>query len=291
MRIVVTGSTGQLGHYLVDTLLKEQGHLVFPWGRKPAPDRWGIPARPVELTETGSIERALLEADPELIVHAAAVSSADSVHRDPEGSWAVNVGATRSLVRWCRERGRRLLFTSTDMVFDGERGWYREQDEPAPVLAYGRTKVEAEAAVAELDDGLVARISLLFGPSISSVPAYYDRAMAALRSGQSLAFFEDEFRTPLDYATAAAALVRLARSRIRGVVHLGGRERLSRFELMRRAAVAEGVDPSLVTANRRSDASFAEPRPRDLSLDTSRLEQLLPGLDRPGIEEAIRAQA
>jgi dTDP-4-dehydrorhamnose reductase len=288
MRIVVTGATGQLGHYLVEQLLASGGHTVIPWGRSPGPERWGLPVARIELTDAASVAFALDQSDPDVIIHAAAISAAEAVRREPEAARAVNVEATRTLTTWCGRRGRRLVFTSTDLVFDGTRSWYREDDSPAPILEYGRTKAAAEDLVRGLPDGLIARLSLLYGPSRSRTMSFYDRAMSELRAGRPQAFFEDEFRTPLDYASAARILIRLAVAPARGVVHVGGRERISRYDLMRRAAVTVGLDASVVTANRQADVVLAEPRPADVSLDTSRLESLLPDLERPPIETAIR---
>ena len=109
-------------------------------------------------------------------------------------------------------------------------------------------------------------------------------------SGTPQAFFEDEFRTPLDYATAARVLVRLAESDAQGIIHLGGPERVSRFELMRRAATALGARPELVRANRRGDGALLEPRPGDVSLDTGLLRGMFSGLVIPGIEEALSSE-
>ena len=111
---------------------------------------------------------------------------------------------------------------------------------------------------------------------------------SGLRAGKPQAIFDDEFRTPLDYRTAARALIRLAEVNASGIVHVSGTERVSRFELMNRVAQAMGLDTTLVQSNKQSDANFAEPRPEDVSLESSRLAELLPDLDRTSIEEAIR---
>jgi dTDP-4-dehydrorhamnose reductase len=287
MRIVVTGASGQLGSYLLADLLRAGQHVVFPWSRGTVGKRLGAELRPVDLTDEQTVTSALAEADPDVIIHAAAISAADQLRRAPEEGWTVNVQGTRQLAAWCRDRGRRLIFTSTDLVFDGTRGWYREDDEPNPVLAYGRTKAAAEPLVLQVQGGLVARISLLYGPSRAGRDSFFDRALAGLRAGQSQVFFEDEFRTPLDYATAARALIRLAEAHAQGIVHVAGRERVSRYQLMQRVARALELDPGLVRANRREDANLAEPRPADVSLETSRLDSLLPDLDRPSIETTM----
>src|SRR4051794_22066205 len=104
MRIVVTGATGYLGHYLIETLLGAGGHTIAAWGRRPAPGRWGLPAVPVELTDAEATDNALNASDPGIIIHAAATSSADAVRRHPDAARAVNVGGTRRLAHWCRVR-------------------------------------------------------------------------------------------------------------------------------------------------------------------------------------------
>src|SRR5262249_52267952 len=157
------------------------------------------------------------------------------------------------------------------------------------ILAYGRSKLEAERPVLAATRGLVARLSLLFGPTPSRRPGFFDLAMEALHRGESRSFFEDEFRTPLDYRTASDLLVRLVESEAVGIAHVGGPERLSRFELMRRAALAAGIDSHLVRAGRQADAALPEPRPADVSLDTTRLAGLLPDLARPSVEAVLLA--
>ena len=287
MRVLLTGASGQLGAYLL-ARLGERGHHVLAWSGTDAGQRAGIPLRPIDLGGLSGIAPALDEAEPEAVLHAAAMSSAAEAHRDPERARLVNVEATRRIAGWCRANGRRLVFTSTDLVFDGRKPWSRESDPAEPVLTYGRTKREAESAVLEAPRGLVARVSLLYGPSRSGRPSYFDRSLAALRRGEPQTFFEDEFRTPLDLPTAAEALVGLLETEATGIVHVGGPERVSRCDLMRRIAAALGLDPGLVRANRQADVPSPEPRPADASLDSSRLASLLPELTRPSIEEAAR---
>jgi dTDP-4-dehydrorhamnose reductase len=287
MRVVLTGASGQLGAYLIEPL-RAGGHVVVAWSGQIAAQRLGVELLPVDLTDAEAMRRALAAADPDVVVHAAALSRADDVRRDPARGRAVNVEATGRLADWCAARGRRLVYTSTDLVFAGSRAWNREDDPAEPTVEYGRTKRGGEPAVLAIPRGLVVRLSLLYGPTRANRPVFYDNAVAALGRGEPQTFFEDEFRTPLDLATAAGALARLAGAEARGLVHLAGRERMSRFVLMRRVAEALGLDPALVRANRLADAAEPEPRPADVSLDTERLTALLPNLVRPSVEEAVR---
>ena len=286
MKVLLTGASGQLGAYLLDHLLAA-GHDLTAWSGTDSGRRGGVALVPVDLADGGAAERRLDAADPGVILHAAAISTAEGVRRDPERARAVNVEATANLAGWCARRGRRLVFTSTDMVFDGSKSWWREDDPAEPVLAYGRSKRAAELAAMSCPGCLVARLPLMYGPTRCGRPAFFENSLAALRRGEPQSFFEDEFRTPLHLDAAAAILTRLLNSDVVGLLHVAGTERVSRFDLMRRAAAAMGLDAGLVRANRRADAPPAEPRPADLSLDTARLAACLPGVPRPPIEASL----
>jgi len=243
---------------------------------------------PIDLTDSEAVSRALERADPEAILHAAAISSAEAVRRDPDRGHSVNVEATSRLAAWCVQHNRRLVFTSTDLVFDGRKTWNREEDPAEPILAYGKTKREAEPLVTSVPRGLVARVSLLYGPSRCGRLGFFDQTLAGLKRGEAQTLFEDEFRTPLDLATAALLLAHLLKSEVTGLIHVAGRERVSRYDLIRRIAVELGLDPQFVRGNRRVDVVLPEPRPADVSLDTNRLWSLFPDVPVPSIEEAVR---
>jgi dTDP-4-dehydrorhamnose reductase len=289
MRILLTGASGQLGAYLIARLL-DLDHEVVAWSGTGTGERQGVRLTPVDLLDAEGSSRALAEAGPDAILHAAAITSTEAVRLDPPRARAINVEATRRIAEWADRRGRRLVFTSTDLVFDGSRPWNRESDPAEPIVAYGRTKLDAESAVLAASGGIVARVCLMFGPSRCGRPYLFDRAIEAIREGRPQSFFEDEFRTPLDLATAAVILVRLVESDLSGVFHVAGPERISRFELMQRASTALGLDTTLVRPNRRADVVFPEPRPVDVSLDSSKLASAFPDLRRPTIEESLTGE-
>ena len=286
MRVLLTGASGQVGSYVVSRLLAA-GHDVVAWSGRELGERAGVRLVPIDLTDPREIDRALGEVDPVGIIHAAALSTIDGVRLDPDRGWAVNVLATERIAAFCTAHGRKLVYTSTDLVFDGTRGGYREDDATRPLSAYGRSKLSAEPAVLASPGGVVARMSLMYGPGLGGNPTYFDRIVTGLVRGEPQTFFSDEFRSPLDLDTAAEVLTRLVTSAFSGLVHVGGPERLSRYEMARRLAVGLGLDPELVRANRQSDVTFPEPRAADVSLDTSRLAGLFPDLDRPPVERAV----
>jgi dTDP-4-dehydrorhamnose reductase len=285
VRILVTGASGFLGAYVVDALVAS-GHDVLAWSGRDPGGRSGVPFRPIDLTATERLPSLLDSADPDAIVHLAAISAASEVLKDRARAFAVNVASTSALADWCAFRARRLIFTSTDLVFDGSRPWNREHDPAEPVLSYGQTKRSAELAVLSCPLGLVARLPLMFGPSLCGKPGFFDSAISDLCRGNPRTFFADEYRTPLDYGTAAMILTRLIPLEATGTLHVAGAERVSRFDLMRRLASAMRLDAALVLPGLRADVPGPEPRPGDVSLDTTRLAEILPAAPRPTIEEA-----
>ncbi len=289
MRILLTGASGQLGAYLVERLAAD-GHALTLWSGREMGARGGLPLEPVDLTSLEGLDRPLLEANPDWVIHAAAVSSAEGVRRDPDRANVLNVEATGRIAQWCGRNGRRFLFTSTDMVFGGDRAWSTEDDPALPCLAYGRSKLDAENRVRGVPGCLVARLPMMFGRSRNGRPGFFDASLEALSRGESRSFFEDEWRTPLHYEVAADLLARLIGAGAEGLIHVAGDERISRVDLMSRAAEARGIDPGLVRSNRRDDSPGAEPRPRDLSMATNRLAATLPGLMRPTLVESLRSE-
>ncbi len=277
MRVLVTGASGQLGAYLIEGL-QSRGHEVRGWSGRTTGRRGAVTLVPVDLADPDAVERPWKPFSPRLsctprplLLRArfARTRAGRSGSTSPRpGAWPT--GAQR---RECR-----MLYVSTDLVFDGAKAWNREEDAARPIMAYGQTKLAPEPAVTTLTRGLVVRVSLMFGPAPCGRASFFDQAVEALRRGESRRFFEDEFRTPLHYRTAAEILARLLESKATGLVHVGGAERLSRFEMMRRVAVALGIDPGLVLANRQADAVEEEPRPADVSLDTTRSADDLAGL-------------
>jgi dTDP-4-dehydrorhamnose reductase len=275
-RVLVTGASGQLGSYLLRELHRADSD-VTAWNG----------TRGVDLGDEAALTAAFRAARPDVVLHAAAMARIADCHRDPPRARRVNTDGTATLARLAAESAARLVFVSTDLVFDGEKPPYREGDAVSPLSVYGRTKADSEAAVLAAPRAVVARVSLLFGPSLNGRPSFFDEQVTALRTGKPLTLFADEWRTPLDLATAARALLAVARSDCTGLLHLGGPERLSRLEMGRRLAAHLGADAAAIRPARRDEVPAPESRPRDTSLDSSRWRALFPGFVRP-FEEALR---
>ncbi len=276
MRYLVTGASGQLGSYLLREL-HGRADLVA-WSGTRCGDLFGVALVPVDFTDLQNLLTAYRAARPDVVIHSAALARISDCHREPSRAHQVNVAATAALAAECARSGARLVFVSTDLVFDGTRGGYREDEEPAPLSVYGRTKLDAENIVRAAPNAVVARLSLLYGPSLNGRTSFFDEQATALRTGRNVTLFTDEWRTPLDLPTAARALAALAASEVTGLLHIGGPERLSRYEMGLRLAVALGAEASLILGATRDSVPSPEPRPRDTSLDSSRWRAAFPAI-------------
>ena len=253
--------------------------------------------RSIDLARIGAVEALSAELLPERVVNCAALARGAACEADPGLAQRMNADLPRELARWCAAAGARLVHVSTDLVFgagDAPEGGFDESAPPTPRGVYARTKAEGELGVlAEDPRALVVRLPLLYGNSGGRCLGASDSLLEAVARDEKPPLFEDEWRTPLDVADAALALIELAGREEAGVLHVAGPDRVSRLELGLAVLAAMGLDESLaresVRAARRSE--LAPERPRDVSLDSRRaaacLDTVLYGV-REGTERAAR---
>lgn len=285
-RILVTGASGFLGSHVARRLASGGHHVTGTFARHE--DRFravlgdtAVDGRCLDLIRPESITELFAQAAPNCLVHCAALADPTTCQQDASLARAVNVDATVRLAGLCRENGARMLFFSTDQVFDGTGSRYREDAPPCPIHVYGETKAEAEQQVAAIleDAATVLRVALVYGNSPTGRRSATEQVLRMLEKGERPRLFTDEIRSPLladDLAQAVAELVE--KPRCPSVLHLGGPQALSRYDLGLIAARAYGFDPGLLEAVPLASIDPVAPRPPDLSLDTSLLTSLL---DRP----------
>ena len=269
LRILVTGARGFVGGHLWRQLRGR--HEVTTVGRRPLPDS----ERHVrgDLEDDGVVD-VLSRFAPEAVVHLAALADADLCEDQRERARAVNAEVPARLATAVAKSCRRFVQVSTDLVFDGERAPYSEADAARPISVYGRTKLAGERAVVSIlgERACVVRLALAYGPRPDALsrPSFVERMLASAFRGESLPLFVDEIRTPVYVEDAARALALLLEDRSSpSLVHLGGPDRCSRFELGTRTLATFGLTSELARASSRSDGPKRAPRPRDVSLTSS----------------------
>jgi dTDP-4-dehydrorhamnose reductase len=206
MRILITGANGQLGHELQRVLRDDQLTLL------------DLPA--FDLTKPG-VEDAIAAARPDVVIHAAAYTDVDGAEREPERAMAVNAGGTERVANAASAAGARLLYLSTDYVFDGRQGVpYRETDRPNPLNAYGRSKQEGEQrALTRCPNTLVIRTAWLYGAHGRN----FVKTIMRLASEQpELRVVSDQRGSPTHAGDLASAIKQVLGTNLRGIVHATG---------------------------------------------------------------------
>jgi dTDP-4-dehydrorhamnose reductase len=221
------------------------------------------------------------------VVHAAAESQVVACEKQPRRSLAINVVVPERLAGICAQRRIDFLFTSTDLVFDGRRAPYEEGDPTTPVCEYARQKAAAEAAVLErCPQALVCRMPLMFGLAPNTRRHFTVQMLTAIASGRPMRLFVDEFRSPVDTASAAAGILAVL-GKARGLLHLGGRTRVSRYDLGCLVAGALGLEPAMLEPTAIDDLELAVRRSPDCTLVSERAYGL--GYAPQPLEEAVRS--
>jgi len=286
VRILVTGGSGLLGSKLVRELAA-RGHEVIATYNQHAPPRVeGVRWVQLDITRTLLLEDLILKVRPHAVIHAAAYTDVDGCERDRARAWLTNVEATRSVVRASRVVNAYLVYISTDYVFEGEKGMYREEDLPNPVNYYGLTKLVGEELVKSSDLlHTIVRPSAIYGVG-GSKKSFAEFVVERLLRGEEVRALADQYVSPTYGLLLARGLADLLEVRPLGVLHMAG-ERMSRYEFALRIAEGLGADKSLVREAKVSEMSgWVARRPRDSSLDCSRARRLL-GWSH-GTHEAIR---
>jgi dTDP-4-dehydrorhamnose reductase len=283
--VLVTGASGLLGGRLAE-LLSPHHEVVATRHRAAIPA--GLASVDVELLAPESLAAAVESARPDAVVHCAAMADADRCEAEPERARLANVDASAALARLSHARGARLIAISTDLVLSSGRPWAREDDPAEPTLVYGRTKREGEDAVlAEAPDAAVVRVALVLGRGFGPRATASEAIAWALAAGRRLRLFTDQFRTPIDTASVADALLRLIDRPLAGRFHLGGPERLSRHELGLRVARVLGLPTGGIETTTQAALPPGARRPSDTSLDCGRARAELDWAPR-ALDDAIR---
>lgn len=283
-KLLITGASGFLGGALC-SLAAEKWSITGLCFRHPvvAP---GVASIRADLTEDAQVKEVLAAVNPRAVIHAAAVAQPLACEQHPRSSAAVNVRAPELLAGLCADRKIPFLFVSTDLVFDGRQAPYDESGPTHPVCVYGRQKVRAEAVVrARYADALVCRLPLMFGAADHPHRNFTWQMLTAMHQGRAVKLFTDEFRTPVDHVSAARGLLGLL-GRTRGVLHLGGRTRLSRYDFGLMLAAQLGVAPSLLEPVTIDAMPSGMARSPDCSLDSRRAYDL--GYDPTPLDQAVQ---
>ncbi|MBD2776197.1 SDR family oxidoreductase [Iningainema tapete] len=281
-KLLITGASGFLGWHLCQLAQEWEVYGTYFSHYLEIPDAKLLK---VNLTDFQELKRIFNEIQPAAVIHTAALSQPNFCQTHPDESYAINVTASNNIAGLCADYSLPCAFTSTDLVFDGLNAPYKETDTVCPVNIYGEQKVMAEKGMLErYPMTAVCRMPLMFGMSTPTAKSFIQPFIHTLQEGKELNLFVDEFRTPVSGTTAAKGLL-LALEKVNGIIHLGGKERISRYDFGKIMVEVFQLPATGLKACRQQDVKMAAPRPTDVSLDSSKAFAL--GYQPPSIREEL----
>lgn len=222
----------------------------------------------LDLTDLAALTTYFQILKPDAVIHAAAISSPNACQENPSHSYAINVNTSWHLAELSAAAQIPYLFTSSEQVFNGLKPPYRESDPVCPINQYGEQKVAAEVGILERHPtATVCRMPLMYG--VAPRPSFIQPFIATLKAGKLLNLFTDEIRNPVSSTDAARGILMALEKQVTGYLHLGGKERLSRYEMGLLLVDILQIKDAKLNACRQADVQMSAPRPPDASLDSS----------------------
>jgi dTDP-4-dehydrorhamnose reductase len=287
-KILVTGANGLLGQALIrlfrrhyHTIGSDLASLYFDASNEPQE------YIALDVTDRNRVQKVLGEIRPDVVINAAAFTNVDGCETDRESCWNLNVKSVEIIEEACSPFNALLVHISTDYVFNGKSGSYRETDEPDALGYYGLTKLSAEKVIRHSHlEYIIARTMVLYGTGVQLRPNFVTWVIDKLRSGEQIKVVDDQIGNPTLSDDLAEAIYRLIEEEAFGLFHVCGNEVCSRYDFAMKIARVFDLDSNLITKISSKDFKQKAPRPMNSSFVMDKLYNTLDWL--PGkLEESL----
>ena len=287
-RVLITGGTGLLGVAIQRYAPKDvQGFSIY-FPERSLPAKLPFPIRSADVSDRKQMQSVFEWAMPDVVIHTAAVGSVDFAEKNRDQTRKVNVGGTEVVAALCEHFKSRLIYISSNAVFDGQSPFYSETSPVNPINYYGQLKVEAENVVRGSSIlWTIVRPILMYGwpyqGERDNPVAWWVRL---LENGEPIKVVDNVFSKPLPAWSCAEIVWELIRQHRTGIYHAAGRDHLSLYQFALEVAEVFDLNAGLITPV--PDSYFPEiaPRPRDTSFDTSKMENEL-GMKPVAVREGL----
>ena len=267
MRILITGASGLLGNKLFEVLSKHNEVAGTYVNNKTNTYVF------LDITDKAFVDSCFDKIKPDCVIHAAALANADFCEENKRLTNQVNIEGTRHVVDACKKRNCKLVFVSSDYVFDGNSGPYHEDSKPNPVNYYGLTKLEGEKIVQQnLQDFIIIRPAIMYGYNGNSISkqTFIDKVLNTLRKGEKLVVDNKIIKYPTLIDDVAKAIEKLIQLDAVGVYHVAGKEPVTRYDWALKIAEVFGLPKDNIVAE---ESKNKAKKPFNVKLDCSKIER------------------
>lgn len=266
-RLFITGGSGLLGSKF-KYIAGDTYEIITTHHKNP-----GENSVQFDVTDEKDVAEKITSLNPDAVVHAAALTNVDYCEDHPDEAWNINAKGTDNVAKACEKVGSKLVYVSTDFVFDGERGMYCEEDETNPLGHYARTKLEGEEFLKthrDLDYA-VARVSVLYGWHTRM--NFVTWVINELKNGNEINIVTDQYNSPTLADNAAEAMIKIIEMDKTGVYHTVGGERINRFDFAVNIAEVFDLDSGLINPIKSTNFVQKARRPKDSSLNVEKVQK------------------
>jgi len=277
MKLLIIGASGVLGSRLYNGAIKKKWNVL---GTYCTHECGGFSY--LDVRDKAGLEKAFNFFRPETVVMAGGIIDVDLCTLKPKLARDVNIKGTLNLAKKTKEYGSRLVYVSTDYIFDGKNGPYEEDDKPNPINTYGRTKLEAENIVrAKLKDYLIVRTCQLYGIGVaeralaSSAPTnnFAVKIIHNMQNGKKVYAADDLYSTPTYSGLLSDILIKLIEKNSKGIYHGAGAEFLNRYDYVNKIADIFELDKALIQRIKLKDLKLKARRPKKGGLKTAKIKK------------------
>ncbi len=269
MKVLVVGGSGLLGMKLQKVLAGDGFDVYATFHQNTLNEKNCFP---LDITQKNAVDTFMEKINPDIVVLAAAYTNVDDCEKNKEKAFETNVQGTRNIAHAAEKNNARLVYISTDYVFDGKKGLYKEEDSTNPINYYGRTKLDGEDAVKNIcSQFVIARTSVIYG---SNKRNFVTWIIETLKIGEPASIVTDQFVSPTLNIDLAEQILGLINEDARGIFHTAGGQRISRYEFCGVIAEVFGLDKNLINPIKMEDMSWIAKRPVDSSLDVSKISRI-----------------
>ncbi|UCE95402.1 MAG: dTDP-4-dehydrorhamnose reductase [Candidatus Bathyarchaeota archaeon] len=268
-KILITGTSGLLGNKI--TLEAKRRHIVYPThATHPSSSR----SLKMDITNENEVKQVFYKIKPEVVIHTAAETNVDKCSKDKKHAFAVNSEGTKNLAKVCNQIDARIVYISTDYVFDGEKGLYKEEDNTNPLNFYGFTKLMGEKHILEICKRyLILRTSVLYG-FYHEKPNFAMWVITALKDKKPFHVVEDHYNSPTLASNLAEVTLEMVDKELDGLYHAAGSERISRYSFALRIAETFEFNTDLIKPVKMHELkAWVAKRPKDSSLCVNKVKK------------------
>lgn len=268
MKLLLIGASGVLGSRLYNDTIKKKWNVLGTYCSHGYEGLFYL-----DLRDRKSTEKTFNFFNPEVVVLAGGITDVDLCESRPRLAEEVNIRGTLNLLKRTKERNAKLVFLSTDYIFDGENGPYKEDDKPAPINVYGRTKLEAEGAIKGiLKDYLIVRTAQLYGRDFHGKNSTV-KIIRNMQNNKKVYAADDFYCTPTYVGSLSKSIVELVEKDKADVYHLSGTDFINRYEYVNKIADIFMLDKNVIKRVKLKDLHLKAKRPKKAGLKVDKIKK------------------